>query len=282
MAIIDMSDEEAQRSAQLHEEYRSEAIEWIAHAWENIDVYLNKHWTDTQETQILARGQIPVCVPRITPIIRHKLAIATANRPGWRVVPQGRGDEQLAQINRALLYWIWNISLGDTEYADALERFFIIGRGCMRVYVDKLADDGLGEIKIENIYNPHEVLCDPNSRKRDWSDADNIIVSAVMTKERAVRMYPEYERIIKKQVGVNTDESTGAATSRMARGGQERPGDRDYKSEDKVRIIERYTKRVRFLLIKCPYQTTPLCPLIMYIQVHHIAWVIFIFSKTYN
>ena len=218
---------------------------WNAKSWDNVDMAMCKHWTEGQKKKFWQRGQVPLEIDRISPVLEHKVALSTAGRPGWQVFPvRPGGDESIVRVNRAGLYYVWDNSNANIELADAIWWCLTTGRGILWAHKIPMGDDGFPEIIIESVSFPHEVLFDPNLRRRDYEDAEGVLFSAVMGLTKAIMRHPEHERAIKAEAGNCIDEKTAASENRYARLGQQRTGDVVAEPDKLVRMFEFYDKKI--------------------------------------
>jgi len=182
---------------------------WATHAQEDREFRFGKQWTEEQRTQLEERGQAAIVVNRIHPAVEAAKAMLTSNKPSFRVSPREDSDNKVAQTINGLLEYIWHISDGDQVLRNVVDDYYVTGMGCMLVYEDSSADMGKGEIMITDI-DPLNVYIDPNSRNRSCSDAENIIISRLFTKDQAKTLYPMYKKAISNAASDNfsTDRPT--------------------------------------------------------------------------
>ena len=187
----------------LWKKYGSKRDAWAEHAKEDKEFRLGRQWTEEQENILLARGQAPIVVNRVHPAVEAAKSMMSANRPSFRVAPREDSDNKVAQVLSSMLAYMYDISDGRTVVRQMIDDYYVMGLGYIHVYQDPMMDMGKGEVCIHDI-DPLDVYVDPNSRDKFFSDAENIIVSRLFTREQAANLYPMYDRAIK-----NADNSTG-------------------------------------------------------------------------
>lgn len=231
---------EARMSYELYESFRRNRAPWISEVKTDYDYYWGKQWTDQQKKELAIRGKAPLVFNIIGPHIDTKKSIITAQSPSFRCVPRGDEDVGIAQVWNNMLSYIWYHSSGQLQFQQAIHDYCVAGVGWLQADVDPFADDGHGEVVVR--YVPYNfVYPDPTCLRKDFSDSRRIIVSMRLPRETAIFMYPDQkEKILKVHSDSETDwEGVGMQTT----SGIITPNDYDYndeKTEDYVRIIERY------------------------------------------
>jgi hypothetical protein len=124
----------------------------------------------------------------------------TANRPSFRVSPREDSDNQVAQAINGLLQYIWQTSDGDSVMRQAIDDYYVTGMGAAYVYVDQTKDMGKGEVCFTDI-DPMTVYIDPASRSRFADDAENILISKLVTRDQLEKRYPLLANKINKLDG---------------------------------------------------------------------------------
>jgi len=191
----------------VHEIWKTYSLKrdvWATHAQEDREFRFGKQWTAEQRQTLEERGQAAIVVNRIHPAVEAAKAMLTSNKPGFRVSPREDSDNKVAQTLNGLLEYIWQISDGDQILRNIVDDYYVTGMGCMLVYEDPEADMGKGEVMLKDI-DPLNVYVDPNSRERSCSDAENIIVSRLFTKDQAKSLYPMYKKAINNASTDNFD-----------------------------------------------------------------------------
>jgi hypothetical protein len=103
-----------------------------------------------------------------------------------------QSQEKIAQIITGIMRHIEEASDADTAYDTAMEYAVRIGRGYFRLGADYVNDKSFDQdIKILPIYNPFSVYFDPNSWAPDGSDAEQCVITDLISKEMYARLYPD-------------------------------------------------------------------------------------------
>lgn len=218
---------------------------WVTAAREDEEFRYGRQWTDSQIAELNERGQAAIVINRIHPAVEAAKAMLTANNPTFRVAPTEDSDNKTAHALNGLIQYIWNISEGNRQFSQMVDKYFVRGLGALMPYIDQIADGGRGEIKIREI-EPFDIYIDPNSRDAFASDASDIIISREFTKGQLKRLYPMYQKAIDNANGrpksdmISTGNVDGGETiGAIYFPGQDFAGDYD---GDYVRAYERYTK----------------------------------------
>ena len=229
-----------EETKKLYEMYRQRREPWAAQAKEDKEFRMGKQWTKEQTEVLKSRGQAPIVVNRLHPAVETAKAMLTANRPSFRCSPREDSDRKVANVLSNLLSYVYDISDGRNIIRNAVDDYYVAGLGYIMCYQDPEADDGKGEVKIQDL-DPFDVYVDPNSRHRLFEDAESIIVSRLFTKEQANEMYPAYKKKIKNAGGSYDDNRP--VTSRTSDTDIQFPEDVGQMPEkDYVRGYERYYK----------------------------------------
>lgn len=178
--------EETQHLYRVYSEARET---WAIRAQEDRKFRLGEQWSKEDVERLSARKQAPVVVNRIHPSVEAAKAMLTANRPSFRVSPREDSDNQVAQAINGLLQYIWQTSDGDSVMRQAIDDYYVTGMGAVYVYVDQTKDMGKGEVCFVDI-DPMTVYVDPASRNRFADDAENILISKLVTRDQLEKRYP--------------------------------------------------------------------------------------------
>lgn len=183
---------EARKSIKLIDDYNNNSRQkFIKRIAEDEDFRLGKQWTDDEVNELKERAQFPLVVHRILPVIEQKKAQLNSKNPTYRCVPAGDGDVKVASVINHLFTYIWNLSRGRMVLRLAIDHMLAKGLGYLYTYTDKYADYGRGEVKIDYL-NPEDVFVDPESRKPDFGDAENIVIYKEFSKSQVKSLKPEW------------------------------------------------------------------------------------------
>jgi len=236
-------DEEVQLTRELFHDYKSARELWAQKFQESVEFRAGAQWTNEERDVLEARGQAPIVVNRIHPIVETAKSLLTYNSPQFRSTGREDSDRETAKVFSDLFQYIWQISAGDEELKQAIDDYYVGGMGVLQVYQDPDADMGKGEVYIKSI-NPLDVYIDPNAKDVYARDAANILVTTYMTDEQAMQIYPEFTDII-EQSAMHPDESDDyPVTNLAATEGQLFTTDGTETVHNRRQYIERYSKQM--------------------------------------
>lgn len=236
-----------QETEELFKSYSNVRQTWAERAQEDRKFRFGEQWSEEALAKLEARGQAPVVVNRIHPAVEAAKAMLTANRPSFRVSPREDSDNETAQAINGLLQYIWQQSDGDTIMRQVIDDYYVTGMGCAFAYVDPNKDMGKGEICITSV-DPLAVYIDPASQNRFADDAENVIISRLVTKAALKKLYPMMQDKISK-AGSSNDSDMPSTT--LASTGVAFPEDETIMSIDKKdEFVREY---IRFTKVLLPY-----------------------------
>ncbi len=233
--------EEVELTRELFTEYKSSRELWAQKFQESIEFRAGAQWTNEEQEVLESRGQAPIVVNRIHPIVETAKSLLTYNSPQFRATAREDSDRDTARVFSDLFQYIWQQSSGDEELKKIIDDYYVGGMGVMQVYQDPQADLGKGEVCLKSI-NPLDVFIDPNSKDVYARDAAHILVCKYMTDEYAELVYPEYMETIEKSNPEPDNDDDYPVTNLAATEGQMFFGDDDTQMHTKRKYTERYTK----------------------------------------
>tara|TARA_Y100001938_G_scaffold147833_1_gene229969 strand:- start:8470 stop:10767 length:2298 start_codon:yes stop_codon:yes gene_type:complete len=198
------------------------ANSWTRKQWENInqkgyefahDEQLTQEEKDTLEEQ----GMPTFTINRILPVVEMLNFYATANNPRWQAIGVEGSDVDIAAVMSDLSDYVWAGSNGATLYNNAINDCVTKGVGYLMVSVDKDADNGMGEVVVQNP-EPFDIYVDPKSRDMLFRDAAFVMVRKVLPRHHLMNVFPEYKAKVKKS---NSDESSQRSFSIRANGDED-------------------------------------------------------------
>lgn len=232
---------EVEQSRELFTEYKSSREAWAVKFQESLEFRAGAQWTTEEQETLESRGQAPIVVNRIHPIVETAKSLLTYNSPQFRATAREDSDRQTARVFSDLFQYIWEKSSGDEELKKIIDDYYVGGMGVMQIYQDPSADLGKGEVCVKSI-NPLDIYIDPNSKDVYARDAANILVVKYLTDEYAELVYPEYMDIILQSETEADNEEDYPATNLAATEGQMFFSGDDNRMHNKRKYIERYTK----------------------------------------
>ena len=174
-------DEDAKLNRETFIQYRASRQKWYTDKVENDRFYHNVQYTDGEENDIKAKGQSPVTINITHAIIKQIISFLTANSPTWYVDPVGDADKEKVYLFRKLLDATWYNSRGRRQFSQICKEVGICGVGYGMVTPN--SSNPFGVKFSRQPY--HNVYIDPYSSEFDYSDADNIIISKLQSKNQA-------------------------------------------------------------------------------------------------
>jgi hypothetical protein len=239
--------ESVQLTREIFHDYKSARELWAQKFQESVEFRAGAQWTNEERDVLEARGQAPIVVNRIHPIVETAKSLLTYNSPQFRSTGREDSDRDTAKIFSDLFQYIWQISAGDEELKQAIDDYYVGGMGVFQVYQDPDADMGKGEVYVKSI-NPLDVYIDPNSKDTYARDAAHILVTTYMTDEQSMQIYPEFTDIIESSA-MHPDESDDyPITNLAATEGQLFSTDGTETVHNRRQFIERYTREFSKIL----------------------------------
>ena len=176
------------------------ANSWTRKQWESINQkgyeFAHDDQLNVSEKQALEEQGMPTfTVNRILPVVEMLNFYATANNPRWQAVGVDGSDTDVATVISDLADYVWNFSNGSTLYNNAINDCVTKSIGYMLVTVDKDADNGMGEVLIQQP-EPFDVYIDPKSRDMLFKDAAYIMIRKVLPKNHLMKIFPDQKRKI--------------------------------------------------------------------------------------
>ena len=176
------------------------ANNWSRKQWENInqkgyDFAHDEQLTSIEKNSLEEQGMPTFTINRILPVVEMLIFYATANNPRWQAVGTEGSDSDVAAAISDLSDYIWNGSNGSTLYTNAINDSVTKGVGYLLVTVDRDADNGMGEVVIQQP-EPFDIYVDPKSRDMLFKDAAFVMIRKVLPKNHLATLFPDQKRKI--------------------------------------------------------------------------------------
>ena len=176
------------------------ANSWTRKQWETTnqkgyDFSHDEQLTAEEKTALEEQGMPTFTINRILPVVEMLNFYATANNPRWQAIGTEGSDSDVAAVISDLTDYIWANANGSTLYNNAINDSVTKGIGYILVSVDKDADNGMGEVTLQQP-EPFDLYVDPKSRDMLFKDASFIMIRKVLPKEHLSKLFPEYKRKI--------------------------------------------------------------------------------------
>ena len=132
-------------------------------------------------------------INKIDSYVRQVTNQQRQQRPRIKVHPvNNEADLKIAKVLEGITRHIEVNSNADNAYDNAFDYAVRMGWGYWRVETDYVREDSFDqEIYIRPIHNPFTVYFDPNSVEPDGSDAEQCLVTEVISKTQFREMYPD-------------------------------------------------------------------------------------------
>ena len=176
------------------------ANNWTRKQWENInqkgyEFAHDEQLTHDEKSALQDQGMPTFTINRILPVVEMLNFYATDNNPRWQAVGVEGSDTDVAAVISDLTDYIWDYSNGNTLYNNAINDSITKGVGYMLISVDKDADNGMGEVVLQQP-EPFDVYVDPKSRDMLFKDASFVMIRKVLPKSHLMKIYPQAKRKI--------------------------------------------------------------------------------------
>ena len=197
-------DKRALTNRELFDRYKNDRTAWEVDARQDLDFYLGNHFTQSESNELASRNQADVPMDRISPAVERLKSMLTSRPPVFTVVPREDSDTSLAYLWREVMGFAWQNSEGDAQVKQAIHDYCVVGLGFLYAYIDYDSDFGKGDVKFSYL-DPFRVYVPASSRDRFFSDADNIILSTVLTETQVLNLYPELGSSVDPETGEEID-----------------------------------------------------------------------------
>tara|TARA_R110002051_G_scaffold49844_1_gene97014 strand:+ start:857 stop:3163 length:2307 start_codon:yes stop_codon:yes gene_type:complete len=189
-------DKKAQRIKKLFEDTNtSSRVQWERVNQKGYD-FAHDNQISAEEKAILEDQGMPTfTINRIIPVVEMLNFYATANRPRWQAVGAEGTDTDVAAVFSDISDYVWYNSNGESLFANVINDAVTKSVGYMLVTVDKDADQGMGEVIIQQP-EPFDIYVDHKSRDILFRDADYIMIRKVLPKSHLIKQFPEKKRLI--------------------------------------------------------------------------------------
>ena len=192
--------------------------------WEKVNQqgydFANDNQMTAKELKALEEQGMPTfTINRITPVVEMLNFYGTANTPRWQAIGAEGSDADVAAVFSDMADYIWYNSDGPAVYGNVINDAITKSIGYMLVTVDKDADNGMGEVIIEQP-DPFDIFVDPKSRDLLFRDAAYVMVRKVLPRSHIVSLFPEHKRKI-MQASANESQDY-AYTEKVVETGKQR------------------------------------------------------------
>ena len=252
-------DPRAKLSQELYQRYRDARSGWDTEARTDIDFFYGNHFESNEVDELELRNQAAVPMDRMGPAVEKLKAMLTSQAPAFTIIPREDSDVKVAKLWRIVMSYVWEISDGNTNLKQAIHDHATTGLGYLYAYIDTEADFGKGEIKFTSV-DPFRVYVPSSSRDRWFNDADNVILSTVLTGDQLLNLYPELgpqmnpetnemEEGLIQHISAHSDDDYPSAMN----SGQQKTFTPDEAKDLEFTYQEKYQVLERFFKTKIPF-----------------------------
>lgn len=195
-------DDIAKINNEVYLDYKSARQSRYSKMVENDNFYHNDHFDEQERKDIIARGQAPLAINVVYPILKQMISLLTGGDPIWDVDPVSDTDKEYAYMFRHLLYGTWYHSRGSRHFSQIVKNCVITGVGYGAVNPSYRGIFGMDFTWVPY----HHVLIDPSSSDFDINDADNVIVSRVLSTKQIGRFLNLSDDEVKRILESPSDE----------------------------------------------------------------------------
>lgn len=166
---------------------------WQNKAHESFDFVEGKQWAAGDIRKMKERGEPPITVNKIKPLINILSGYQRNNRYDIDFLPRTNDDAKLCDVRKAMTKYVMDRSSYDVEESTAFINGCICGFGWFEVgYRQSDNLEGEGEAFIKN-ESPFNMYIDPEAKKLDYSDSKYIIRARWVNKDELCDVYPEHK-----------------------------------------------------------------------------------------
>ena len=149
-----------------------------------------EQWTDEERMELEDQGRPPLALNIIFPKINVVTGIEQQTRSGYRAIPVGIEDEQIATLCTALL----KFEDSNRRLQKIFSRAFKTAAICGRSWIDCTVAREQGEYVLSNkikVESPFNVLKDPDGREVDMSDWNYLARQKWLNLSQLRMIYPD-------------------------------------------------------------------------------------------
>jgi hypothetical protein len=164
----------ATENKECFKENRDARNEWYGDRVDRDNFYHNKHYEDSEETEIIKRGQAPLAINVVYAIVKQMISLLTSNDPVWDVSPVTEADKSYTYLMRGLMDATWYMSKGSRQLSMIAKDMTVVGVGYGMVSPRMVGNNMIAHMQ----HIPyHHVYVSPDTREIDYQDADNLVIS---------------------------------------------------------------------------------------------------------
>ena len=162
----------------------------IQHFEQAMNYYVGKQWTDDEMDVLENDGRPPLSLNLIFGKINTVAGLEQQIRSGFKAIPVGAEDDNLAMLATALLKWEDRNKQLQKVFSRAFKTAIQCGRGWVDISVSQLHGEVTmsNKVRNESVFNVYK---DPDSREMDMSDATYLSRQKWLSIPQLKRLYPD-------------------------------------------------------------------------------------------
>jgi len=151
--------------------------------------YAGRTWTQAEIDKLSQEGRVPQEYNLIRPQVNFFSGYARDNMKSTIIGPQEGGDQKTADELSEVVKHVYEKGQANRIILDCFDESLKVGMSIVEMYLDFTNDPVHGDIKYKK-RDANAYLIDPLFKKKDLSDASDILMREFMTKDDAKLFYP--------------------------------------------------------------------------------------------
>jgi len=163
-------------------------------------------WSDDGAREKLEKAHLPaLTLNRISPILR--LICGARPKTEAKFIPSEEGDLDTTDVMNSCKDHVDRVNTWEFQEAEAFKNGVILSRAVAGIF-PSYDQDVRGEVEI-SLYPGDEFYLDPDSKRKDRKDSDNLFRALTIKPDKAKRLWPNKKDAIENLIGQTTkgDES---------------------------------------------------------------------------
>ncbi len=191
-SALDLAREQARPILAKYITNKGSANSWYTNISDDISFNTpGMQWTTAQIRDLESRGQAALEIPIISPQIELQKSQIIAKPPQFKIVGRTDDDVKTAKAFSEICHYVWYKNSAEVATDEVVDNMLECGKGYYYIWWDQYGDDGYGLIRIDSLH-PLDVVPDPNSRRRDEEDSDQIFIFKKISADLAKRLFPQH------------------------------------------------------------------------------------------
>lgn len=209
-AVEDEEDDLVEEMNKRRDEAKSAREEWLVEAKECFDFVAGDQWSDEDRKALADQMRPAVTFNRCGPVIDVVAGLEVSNRQEVQYLPREMDDSGAGEIWTGAAKWVRDECNAEDEESEAFVDAAICGEGWIETRLDYEYDPD-GFIIMQRT-DPLNVLPDPSSKRKNYLDAEYVIVETDVSLDWAIGQWPEKEDDLEAQESLQDDDIQGRST----------------------------------------------------------------------